>query len=152
VTDETYSVAVDGILTVDADNGVLANDFDIEGSPITAELVTETTEGEVTLNADGSFQYTPNPGFMGTDTFAYVASDGDRSSVVATATITVGEVAGPVAVDDNYSVDEDVDLVVTAIDGVLANDENDSAACVHIFPHSHKPLTTSSSRMMKGIR
>jgi hypothetical protein len=36
---------------------------------------TEPSNGTVTVNADGSFTYTPNAGFTGTDTFTYTASD-----------------------------------------------------------------------------
>ena len=32
--------------------------------------------GTLTLNPDGSFTYTPDPDFVGTDTFTYTASDG----------------------------------------------------------------------------
>ena len=43
----------------------------------------------VTLNADGSFTYTPAANFNGTDSFTYTASDGTAVSNVATVTITV---------------------------------------------------------------
>ena len=36
---------------------------------------TQPSDGTVTLNADGSFTYTPKAGFKGTDTFTYTASD-----------------------------------------------------------------------------
>ena len=68
--------------------GVLANDSDIEGSPLTATLVTGPSHGSVTLNTDGSFQYTPVIGYYGTDSFTYSASDGSLSTQ-AIATITV---------------------------------------------------------------
>lgn len=45
-----------------------------------------------TLNADGSFTYTPTAGFFGTDTFTYLANDDTNDSTVATATITVAPV------------------------------------------------------------
>jgi hypothetical protein len=65
--------------------GVLGND-----SPgTTAILVDDVTDGALTLNANGSFTYTPNPGFVGTDTFTYKANDGVTDSTVATVTIDV---------------------------------------------------------------
>ena len=56
----------------------------------------------MTLNADGSFTYTPNANFNGTDSFTYTASDGTAVSNVATVTITVTRVNdAPVAVNDS---------------------------------------------------
>ena len=53
------------------------------------------------LNADGSFTYTPNANFNGTDSFTYTVTDGTADSNVATVTITVDPVNdAPVATDD----------------------------------------------------
>jgi hypothetical protein len=49
--------------------GVLANDTDIDGDSVTAVLVSGTSNGILILNADGSFDYTPNANFNGTDSF-----------------------------------------------------------------------------------
>ncbi len=73
--------------------GVLANDSDPEGSPLTAVLATGPANGILTLNANGSFSYTPNATFSGTDSFTYQASDGGPQSNVATVTITVSPTA-----------------------------------------------------------
>lgn len=62
-------------LTVDAP-GVLQNASDADGDKMTAQLVSGPSNGTLTLNQDGSFKYTPNAGFSGTDTFSFVASDG----------------------------------------------------------------------------
>ena len=60
----------------------------------------------MTLNADGSFTYTPNANFNGTDSFTYTASDGTAGSNVATVTITVDAVNdAPVAVNDAATTD-----------------------------------------------
>jgi 6-phosphogluconolactonase (cycloisomerase 2 family) len=48
-----------------------------------------TTHGSVTINADGSFAYTPNGGFEGVDHFAFTLSDGGSARATATATVTV---------------------------------------------------------------
>ncbi len=53
--------------------GVLANDSDADFDPLTAVLVNDVARGDVTLNADGSFSYTPEFGFAGTDSFTYRA-------------------------------------------------------------------------------
>ena len=119
--DDGYSVAEDGTLTIAA-AGVLANDTDVDGDPLSAVLVGGPSNGVLALNADGSFTYTPDPDFAGTDSFTYVANDGTVDSNVATVTITVTPVNdAPVAVDDGYSVAEDGTLTIAAA-GVLAND------------------------------
>jgi hypothetical protein len=69
--------------------GVLDNDTDVDGDPLTAILVTGVLHGTLILNADGSFTYNPSEGFSGTDQFIYQASDGIASSNPATVTITV---------------------------------------------------------------
>ena len=64
---------------------MLTNDTDIDGGPLTA--VTRSagpTNGTLTLNADGSFTYTPTAGFTGTATFAYTAYDGALGTTLAT--------------------------------------------------------------------
>jgi hypothetical protein len=76
--------------------GVLANDTDPDGQPLTAQLVASTTHGALTLNANGSLIYVPNAGFSGADSFTYRAFDGTHLSNVATATITVGSNRAPV--------------------------------------------------------
>ena len=51
--------------------GLLANDRDPEGDPITAEILSQAANGVAQLNPNGSFTYTPAPGFHGTDSFLY---------------------------------------------------------------------------------
>lgn len=68
--------------------GVLENDSDPDGDTLTAMLGTNVTGGALTLNANGSFNYTPNAGTV-SDSFTYVANDGVSSSAPATVTITV---------------------------------------------------------------
>ena len=98
--DGTYLVAEDGTLTVNAATGVLANDTDPDGNPITAALLTGPANGSLTLNANGSFTYTPNANFNGSDSFTYRASDGSLTDD-ATVFISVAAVNdAPVAVDD----------------------------------------------------
>jgi hypothetical protein len=70
--------------------GVLANDADPDGQPLTARLIAGPSRARrFVLNADGSFSYDPQPGFTGTDTFTYVAQDGAVSSRQTQVTIDV---------------------------------------------------------------
>lgn len=84
---DNYSTPHDVALTVGAP-GVLANDTDPDGDALTAQLVSSTANGTVSLQSDGSFTYTPNAGFTGDDSLSYTASDGSLTST-ATVTITV---------------------------------------------------------------
>jgi hypothetical protein len=74
--------------------GVLGNDTDPEGDSLTAVMVSTVSNGTLTLNANGSFIYTPNPQFNGTDSFTYKANDGNADSA-GTATVII-EVTAPV--------------------------------------------------------
>ena len=98
VTDEDTPLAV-------AAAGVLANDGDEDGTPVTSVLVTGPANGAVVFNADGSFVYTPNANFFGVDTFTYQASDGALGSALATVTITVNPINdAPTAADGNVTI------------------------------------------------
>ena len=68
--DDAYSTDEDVLLEVAAP-GVLGNDFDADMDPLTAGLVADVSNGSLTLGADGSFSYTPDPDFYGVG-FVYV--------------------------------------------------------------------------------
>ncbi|RVT39914.1 Ig-like domain-containing protein, partial [Sphingobium algorifonticola] len=89
---DAYVVSEDAVLTVTAANGVLVNDTDVDGNPLTAALVSGVANGSLSLNANGSFTYTPNTNFNGTDSFTYRANDGTANSASTTVTITVNAV------------------------------------------------------------
>jgi VCBS repeat-containing protein len=86
--DDAYSTAEDAALTVAAP-GVLGNDSDPDHDPLSAVLVSGPSHGTLTLNANGSFLYTPAGNFNGSDLFAYRASDGSLTSDSAIVTLTV---------------------------------------------------------------
>jgi hypothetical protein len=69
--------------------GVLGNDSDVDGDPLTAVEASSPAHGSVALAADGSFSYTPATGFVGQDAFAYKASDGTAQSVQRLVNINV---------------------------------------------------------------
>ncbi|HKO58082.1 MAG TPA: Ig-like domain-containing protein, partial [Thermoanaerobaculia bacterium] len=118
---DAYTVAEGGTLNVAAP-GVLANDSDPDGDPITAILVSGPAHGSVTLNANGSFTYIHDGSETTSDSFTYKANDGSLDSNVATVTIAVTPVNDPpVAHNDAYMVAEGGTLNVAA-PGVLAND------------------------------
>ncbi|HVX61328.1 MAG TPA: Ig-like domain-containing protein, partial [Pirellulales bacterium] len=121
---DSYAVNEDNTLNVPA-SGVLANDADPENDPLTAVLDAGPAHGSLTLNADGSFAYTPEANFNGTDTFSYKANDGTSDSNVTTVTINVAAVNDPPqSTNDVYAVDEDNPLTVDPAAGVLVNDSD----------------------------
>jgi Ca2+-binding RTX toxin-like protein len=88
--DDNYSIEQNTTLFIDPVDGVLANDEDIDGDILTAELIGAPDNGTIQFNQDGSFSYSPNDGFSGTDSFTYQANDRIDNSNQATVTITVG--------------------------------------------------------------
>ena len=69
--------------------GVLANDNSNGGGPLSAAMVTNVSNGSLTLNGDGSLIYTPSSGFSGIDSFTYRATNAGGPGNVATSAITV---------------------------------------------------------------
>ncbi|MGE0039656.1 MAG: Ig-like domain-containing protein [Vicinamibacterales bacterium] len=89
--DDSYTTAFDTPLTVAAP-GLLGNDLDADGPVgLAAQLVAAPTTGTLVLDADGSFTFTPAPGFTGPVSFTYTVSDGTATSNAATVTVLVSE-------------------------------------------------------------
>jgi hypothetical protein len=73
--DDTYNGLKNTPLKVTAP-GVLGNDADTEGNPISVASYSQPAHGTVVLNTNGSFTYTPNADYCGADSFTYKATDG----------------------------------------------------------------------------
>ena len=80
--------AVDEIYTVDEDqtfettpglNDLLQNVSDVDGDTLTVNTVpiSGPSNGSLTLNSDGTFTYTPDANFFGSDSFTYEVVDGN---------------------------------------------------------------------------
>ena len=123
--DDFYSVTEDASLVEPAD-GVLLIDADPDGDSITAVLVSGPSHAaSFTLNADGSFSYTPVANWSGTDTFTYKANDGTTDGNVATATITVDPVNdAPVITSDGGGASAAINVTenTTAVTTVTSTD------------------------------
>jgi len=146
-TADRYDATEDTALVV-AGPGVLANDTDVDGDALTAELAQTTTHGSLTLLPNGGFTYVPSADFNGTDAFRYLARDvaGATSSVVDV-TITIAAVNdAPATQADSFGATEDQTLTVDA-PGVLGNDRDvDSASFTAILAAgpAHGTLTFSA--------
>jgi hypothetical protein len=93
---------------------VLVNDRDQDNDAITANTtpIQAPTNGTIVLNPNGSYTYTPNPTFVGTETIKYSVCDNGTPSRCDTATLVIevreanppaGTNTPPVANDDNCS-------------------------------------------------
>ncbi|MFT3920938.1 MAG: Ig-like domain-containing protein [Myxococcales bacterium] len=85
------------------------NDSDADGDDLTTLLMTGVSHGSLALSADGSFVYTPQAGFQGTDQFTYQLFDGNANSNTATVTINVANHL-PVAAAATFTVTHDQTL------------------------------------------
>ncbi|MBG6166368.1 putative neuraminidase, partial [Labrenzia sp. EL_195] len=123
--DDSYTVGEDGLLS---GQNLLANDTDADGDGLSVASVNGSSASVgsqivldsgalLTVNADGTFSYDQNGAFdhlgdeeTATETFSYVASDGEGNSEPATVTITIEgshDNTAPVSADDSYTVGED---------------------------------------------
>ncbi|MGB5187710.1 MAG: Ig-like domain-containing protein [Acidimicrobiia bacterium] len=99
--DDAYATPYETSLTVAAP-GVLGNDTDPDGDSLSVAYPSGVAahHGTLTMTADGSFTYTPAPGFIGDDAFTYYATDGVDLSHDTVITVTVSAPGVPTFVDD----------------------------------------------------
>lgn len=122
-SDDAYAMPEDTLLAIAAP-GVLANDGDPDGDALELFLTGLPAHGSLTVFPDGAFVYFPDADFTGSDSFTYVAGDGEYGSNPATVRITVTPVNDPpVAASDVYTVDA-ATLLTVAAPGVLGNDRD----------------------------
>ncbi len=137
---DNYIAAEDETLSMDAVQGLLANDLDGGAPPIWVvdyDLLS-AHGGSIVVNPDGSFTYTPAPGFAGDDWFEYRIANELGETDTAMVAIQVMDTPNnpnesPIAMDDafdafclvgvhNNVLDNDLDpdgdpLMVVAVDG-----------------------------------
>jgi len=129
---DSYSTTKNATLTVATSAlGVLGNDSDPD-STITAVINAAPTHGTVTLNANGTFTYIPDPGFVGTDSFTYHAFDGTLSSGIVTATINVAaaNIAPVVIAPDSLQYDPASGTDTTAFNHFMVADSDTASLTV----------------------
>ena len=76
---DTYVTLEETELTVEVP-GVMINDSDVDGDPLIVILINSVSNGGLTLNPDGSFEYQPNDGFNGFDGFSSVGLFGSSKT------------------------------------------------------------------------
>ncbi len=120
--DDSYNLPQDAVLTVPP-SGLLANDTDADGDNLVAIIQNQPQHGVVHQDSDGGFVYSPAPGYQGTDSYTYMASDGQENSNVVTVSININHNNHiPLAAADSYSTARNIVLQVDTAQGVLNND------------------------------
>ena len=113
--DDYFTIPVDSVdIHIDE---LLANNTDVDGDTLIVTSTTQPTYGTLSMN-NGTMTYTPNVGFLGTDTFEYTISDGNGGTDTATVFVLVDGGPPPVASDDSAITPEDTPVVIV----VLTND------------------------------
>lgn len=142
--EDAYTTAEDTDLNVEPPRGVLANDTDPEGDPLTATVATGPEHGRLVLTPNGGLLYDPDPGFNGPDQFTYTASDGVTTSEPGTVLLAVTAVdSPPVGTPEFFATPEDQPLSVNA-PGLLANDsdpDGDPLTAVLLTDAAHGAVT-----------
>jgi VCBS repeat-containing protein len=117
--------AADDVVAADQNStttiDVQANDGDIDGDALVTTLTSSPSHGSATVNPDGTVDYTPDTGYLGSDSFTYQVCDPSLECADAVVFITVSDLPEPPdAVDDTATVAEDGSVTVD----VLANDSD----------------------------
>ncbi|MES2800800.1 MAG: tandem-95 repeat protein [Bacteroidota bacterium] len=103
--DETLTVLEDASATTTVD--LLANNADAEGDILTISGIGTPTNGTLTSNGDGTYDYTPNPNYCGTEIIAYQVTDG-VNTITDFLTITVTCVNdAPIGGNETMTINED---------------------------------------------
>ncbi|MBB1442409.1 Ig-like domain-containing protein [Pseudoalteromonas sp. SG43-3] len=144
---DAYQFSKNKLFEVTVQNGLLINDFNIEAGDLSVNTtaINATQNGELTLNADGSFTYQPDLGFIGVDSFTYSISN--EQGLTATAQVTLSESGVntfPEANDDQYTLDEDSSASLL---DVLANDTDADGDTITI---SNIENTTGEATIVAG--
>ncbi len=137
VVSGAYNVNENGSLSISAP-GVLTGNTNVTGNPLSALLINGAANGTVALNPDGSFVYTPNANYSGTDSFTFQATDGTLNSNSATVVLTVKPAnLPPITAPDAFSVLENTTLAPSSLvvnaPGLLLTDQNPSGSTLSLF-------------------
>ena len=162
--DDSYTALYNTELDI-TDPGVLEND---DGDSLTATVILEPLNGMLTLNLDGSFTYVPDPGYLGSDSFTYVANDGTQDSNEATVSIEVAEYLVDIQLDSNNDGDitpaddpvemDDPGMIMGVNDdddndnGVIDSDPNDSGFVDDDLKPANLRIETYQGNSLEGFQ
>ncbi|WP_349409526.1 Ig-like domain-containing protein [Pseudalkalibacillus sp. SCS-8] len=117
-TVDNYNVKTDHNMPVEGK--VIGHDED--GDTLTYSKESEPTHGTAILNADGTWSYTPNTGYVGTDQFTVNVSDGKGGEAISTISINVLEPVNELPVVDNYNIQTELNR---SVEGVVKGTDPD---------------------------
>ena len=145
-TGDVYETDEDTKLSVNSTLGLKVGDSDVDGDTLSFTITGDPTNGKLTANSNGSFDYVPNANYNGSDSFTYKAYDGVAYSKEVTVDLTIHAVndaptvacaLDDVAVEQNSSPSE-YDLA-----GVFADLDGDTLT-YSIYGNSNTSLVTAS--------
>ena len=140
--DDSYTVTEGNTLLVDAGLGLLANDSDVDGDALAVVSFSTPVNGVLDIAGDGSFSYTPNPGFSGIETISYTIGDGSASST-AQLEITVEAAAEPEVVR--------IGDAPTRVSSANLNVIQDAWSGMHVASIEHKADITDAAEPWSDV-
>jgi hypothetical protein len=114
-------------------SGVLPFATDIEDDAIIYSMARDALEGSVHINSDGSFTYTPDDNFNGTDSFEYSVSDGNGGTstyIINVDIISVND--APIGGDKTLTINEDNPYTLIGDDFGFTDADSDTFSGVKI--------------------
>uniref|UniRef100_UPI000B4BF9A3 cadherin-like domain-containing protein n=1 Tax=Polaribacter haliotis TaxID=1888915 RepID=UPI000B4BF9A3 len=155
---DTNTTPEDTQLSVTAANGLINNDTDPDGTPLTltqfvvngitstAGTTVTLTEGSLTVNGDGSYTFNPAKDYVGTvPQVTYTVTDGVEN-VTSTLDITVtGVNDAPIAVDDSVTTTEDTPVTISNITGNDTDDNTVDPSTVTLIDPNNPSNTGNST-------
>ncbi|TYL88730.1 hypothetical protein FXB40_37695 [Bradyrhizobium rifense] len=146
---DTYVASYSAPLKVDVAHGLLANDSVAAGErTLAVTSFSDAKHGRVDLNPDGSFTYTPDGTFIGTDSFTYKAGAGYQSSQDTTVTI---KVTGNIERVDTQADGSQAYFGVFAGTPVLSSDGKYAAFVTHSSDLAPNPYAAAAQVVLKNL-
>jgi PKD repeat protein/chitinase len=147
---DSYSVDSPNTLNVDSP-GVLSNDIEPDGDIMTANLVSPTDNGNLTLYLNGSFQYIPNSDFLGMDSFSYYAYDGNSTSDTVNVNIQVNTTPSFIEETSSGFLDRKTVTSVTTSDSLSGVSNNLYITSISVNPNIDVNSVTGMNLAWKEI-
>lgn len=143
---DTYLTSEGGTLTVNVLAGVLSNDSDDDGDVLTSVVLTDVSNGTLTLNADGSFEYIHDGSESTIDSFTYSVADGLGGASTATVDLNINPendapyTYNPVGAINTH---EDGPSVTIDLNSVFADDD-DTTLSYSVVHNSNDSLVATN--------
>ncbi|MEE2933475.1 MAG: tandem-95 repeat protein, partial [Pseudomonadota bacterium] len=92
INDAPISAGVELSVSEDSSVSGVLSATDIEKDTLSFSLASDGKGGTAIVKPDGSFIYTPNPNYSGSDSFTYTVSDGQGGRTTGTVSVTVNAI------------------------------------------------------------